>query len=133
MFLTMSHIDVACHVGVHNSAPKATRAIPTLMKGPQGKMLGEAVGQLKNMVGADRAAAFRNFAEQIKTASSGSWSAAESAIANGGHAFVGSLGRVLAFDSRGRMFVGDITNAAAFQFQKGGALKVTFDALKPIK
>ena len=102
------------------------------MRGPQGKMLGEAIGHLKNMAASGRVDAFRNFAQQITTQSRGAWTAVESAATNG-TMFVGGAGRTLVFSPTGQMYIGNITNAAAFRVGQGGVTTVVYDALQLIK
>jgi hypothetical protein len=111
--------------------PHAARAIPTLMRGPGGKMLGEAVGHLKGLPGAQRVAAFENFAAQITKATNGQWTA-KAFNATNARVFAGEGGEALVFDAAGNMFRGNLSNRAAFAFGEGGSITVAFDLLKAL-
>jgi hypothetical protein len=107
----------------------AARGIPALMKGPGGKMLGEAVGHLRNLPGAQRVGAFEKFAAQITEATKGQWSA-KSFNAVNARVFAGEGGEALVFDAAGNMFRGNLADRAAFAFREGGQIEVIFNALK---
>jgi hypothetical protein len=105
------------------------KALPMLTKGPGGKMLGEAVGHLRGIPGAERAAAFEKFAEQITKATNGQWSA-KAFNATNARVFAGEGGEALVFDGAGNMFRGNLSDRAAFAFREGGQIEVIFNALK---
>jgi RHS repeat-associated protein len=107
----------------------ASRELPTLASGPGGKMLGEAVGHLRGLPGAERVAAFEKFAAQITRATNGQWNA-KSFNAINAHVFAGEGGEALVFDSAGNMFRGHLSDRAAFAFREGGQIEVIFNALR---
>jgi RHS repeat-associated protein len=104
--------------------------LPMLEEGPGGKMLGQAIAYLLKSPSGPRAAMFAKFAEQIEAANPGSWRAIPIPVSNAAAAFSGGLGRVIVFDNSGRMFVGEITNRAAFLFGPNGTFTVVFSELK---
>lgn len=99
------------------------------MNGSGGKMLGEAIGHLRNIPGAQRVQAFENFAAQITKATNGQWSA-KAFNATNARVFAGEGGEALVFDSTGNMFRGSLSDRAAFMFRDGGQIEVIFSALR---
>ena len=111
----------------------AADAIPTLVSGamPKGQqMLQQAVGHLQRMPGNARVDAFRNFAQQIETATQGSWAAAEQQAVNA-TVFAGRAGEAIAFNAAGQAFRGNIGNAQQFTTTANG-LVANFDRLTMI-
>ena len=110
----------------------AASGLPALMKGPGGKMLGQAVGHLKGMSGAQRVGAFRQFAGQITSSTNGQWSAKELAARNA-TIFAGEGGEALVFDAAGNMFRGQLADRAAFAFVEGGQIEVNYSLLRALQ
>jgi hypothetical protein len=92
-------------------------------------MLGEAVGYLRGLPGAERVAAFEKLAAQITEATNGQWSA-KLLNATNAQVFAGEGGEALVFDSAGSMFRGQLSDRAAFAFREGGQIEVIFSVLR---
>ncbi|NVB39957.1 hypothetical protein G6O69_19085 [Pseudenhygromyxa sp. WMMC2535] len=116
-----------------SAAEGGARALPTITKGSNREMLGQAVGHLKQMGGsaADKAATFEGMAGQINKLSGGSWSAARSAGADGAHIFAGEFGEALVVCPSGALFRGNVTKIGSeFGVGAGGKLQPIYSALK---
>jgi RHS repeat-associated protein len=112
--------------------PTANQGVPQLASNNGGRMLGEALGHLKGMPTDQRVAAFRDFAGQITSATSGQWSAQEFQATNA-TVFAGEGGEALVFDAAGNMFRGQLVDRAAFMILDNGSIEVNFSLLKAIK
>jgi len=111
----------------------AAREVPTIAKGSNREMLGQAVRHLKGMGGsaADKAKVFEGMAAQINKLSGGSWSAAWAAGADGAHIFAGEFGEALVVSPTGALFRGNVTNIGSeFAVGAGGKLQPLYSALK---
>jgi hypothetical protein len=109
----------------------APRAVPTLMRGPGGKMLGEAIAYLRTIPGNIRVAAFGQFVPQITKATNGQWNASMVKAING-TIFAGEGGEALVFDSLGNMFRGVLSNRAAFLWRDNAQIEIIFDLLRKL-
>lgn len=108
-------------------------AIPTLTAGamPNGReMLGQAIQYLQQMGSSGRVEAFRNFAQQIATATRGAWQAAEMQGVNA-TIFAGRAGEALVFDAQGLAYRGNVANAEQFTRTAQG-LVANFDKLTQV-
>lgn len=81
-------------------------AVPRLKAAKPGEMLQEAVNYLKDIAPELRVEYMADFAQQIKTASRGAWSAKVHPLSDGGTLFAGDAGRGIAISPTGQMYKG---------------------------
>jgi hypothetical protein len=85
-------------------------AVPQLIPGQPGQMLGEAINHLKSLPrnAANRADVFEALARQIESHSGGAWSAARGRGTDGSVIFLGRQGEGLVVAPNGRIFRGAV-------------------------